>query len=242
MKKLLSLAAVITFLVVLSGCNVFFGGTNAITGTGSMTTRSIDASNFTGIYLDGVFNVTMNESPNFSVSLTMQENLFDYLETDVSGGTFNVSFSRGISIQTGNTPSLVINAPVISNIVISGAADLTNQGTITASNLTISVHGASDISLNIDVNSLDIIVEGAGNANLTGNAGDVNIRVDGAGDINAEFLESLHATVLVNGAGNVRVGVIETLDVELNGIGSVQYFGDPDVTSQINGIGTVRQG
>jgi hypothetical protein len=39
----------------------------------------------------------------------------------------------------------------------------------------------------------------------------------------------------------VVVRVSKTLDVRINGVGTVEYIGSPQITKAINGIGTLKE-
>jgi hypothetical protein len=61
------------------------------------------------------------------------------------------------------------------------------------------------------------------------------------GTYNAAELSSQRAQVTNNGTGAVVVRVSDKLDAIINGVGSIEYIGDPQVTKKVSGIGTVRQ-
>ncbi len=45
----------------------------------------------------------------------------------------------------------------------------------------------------------------------------------------------------VLGSGSAIVNVCDVLDAKVNGIGSVEYIGDPTVNQDVSGVGAVRK-
>ncbi|MBK9055838.1 MAG: DUF2807 domain-containing protein [Chloroflexi bacterium] len=119
--------------------------------------------------------------------------------------------------------------------------DLTYHVTVaTLDNLELS--GAGDVEmLHLDGESWSVNLSGAGNITVSGQVDTQTIVISGAGSYNAEDLSSQNASVEHSGAGMAVVQVSDTLDVNISGLGSVEYIGDPAVTQEITGLGTVNQ-
>ncbi|MCL2753079.1 MAG: DUF2807 domain-containing protein [Defluviitaleaceae bacterium] len=220
MKRVIfTVAATIVALFVFVGCNISSSG--SVRGTGPMVLHPINASNFTGINISGGYDITWINSPNFNVTLEIQENLFGYVETSVSNGVFSLSSSRGFNTSGGNTPRLRIYAPFIDNIVLSGAADITGWDTLDQNSLSINISGAADIELEGRVENLHINVSGASNVSLFD-------------------LVATHAVIDVSGASDVDIHATETLNITLSGVGNVRYDGNPTITRNVSGLGVIR--
>ena len=223
MKTRTSLALLLAVLVImaLSACINIGGGIGSVSGQGPMVERDFQVAEFTSLNISGAFNITWRESADVSVTVVMQENLFEHLSVSVTGGTLALESERGFSVSVGNTPRLYINSPLIEGISSEGAVTASDWDTVHSQNFTINVEGAANIDLEMEVNTLNLVSAGAANINLTGNVDNANLRIDGA--------------------GNVEITVSEQLDVVLNGVGRVRYRGNPVVTRDISGIGTVSR-
>jgi hypothetical protein len=83
-------------------------------------------------------------------------------------------------------------------------------------------------------------VSGAGNYTLSGSSQELlNIQISGTCDVDAFDMELERCHITINGTGNCRVHVRETLDVDISGVGNVVYRGSPDVNQEISGVGSV---
>jgi len=81
---------------------------------------------------------------------------------------------------------------------------------------------------------------GAIDLDADGKVRSVSIRTDGAADIDLDKLEVEDAMVRVNGAGDLSIAATGTVDVEVNGVGSVTLRKKPrTLRSEINGIGSI---
>ncbi|WP_455389528.1 GIN domain-containing protein, partial [Petrachloros mirabilis] len=67
------------------------------------------------------------------------------------------------------------------------------------------------------------------------------VTLEGAGAYNSESLECNRATVTNNGAGAAIVRVSDELNATINGMGFIEYIGNPKVTRSVHGIGLVSQ-
>jgi len=221
LTKLLMILTLGLSLLLLSACISSNSGTRTITGSGPMISQDFEVNSFNAINVSGNYSIIWRESVDISVTAVMQENLLEYVDVSVRGGTLYVEARRSFSTTGDNTPRIYIYAPNITGLNISGAATAANWDTIQTRDFTVQAEGAASLNLDFDVESLDVQADGAVTINFTGSVS--------------------NATIVLNGAGNVDIAVEDYLNVELNGVGRVRYTGNPTVTQTINGIGTVQQ-
>jgi len=222
MKKLVSFAlltlALVFSLAIFGGC-VSTGGLRSVRGRGDRELNIIDATGFTGISINGgTFDMVFNQSPDFSVELYIQDNLFRHVDTEVSGSMLHINSDRSFNTVSGETPRLTINAPSLNHFNVSGAVNA---------------------NMVLDTSTLNIDVQGAANIVLEGTANELSISASGAANVSAFDLIAQYVTVVLNGAGNVDVYASETLDARLNGVGRIRHDGNAEVTRRVAGLGTI---
>jgi len=207
-------------LVMLTGCVIGgAGGLNTVRGRGELVSHEIAASGFTGINIGGAYELTFRQSPEFSVTLDIQENLFEYIETSVRNNVFHITGRSGIGINTGsNTPRLIVYAPDLQYL---------------------NIRGAVSADINVETEDLEINVSGAGSLNFSGNVDSLHINSSGVASISAFDLVAANANIRLSGVGSIEVYATDTLDVTLSGVGSVTYDGNPLVTSNRTGLGSI---
>lgn len=222
------LTKIIPFLLIMlitAGCSGLFGlqegQGEVIRGSGPVISESREVSGFKAVTIQGVGDVVIDQTGSESLTIRANENLLPYIVTEVRGDT--------LTIRT------------LGHVVFADVDDLTYEITV-AELEAVELAGAGNVVVNdLDTSSWTAKLPGAGKFDVSGKTDKQSVQLDGAGSYNAENLESREASIRSSGAGMVVVRVSDKLDVTIDGLGSVQYIGDPVVTQTINGMGSVSQ-
>jgi hypothetical protein len=223
-------------LFFLAGCNLDLGER----GNGNLITEREDVGDFDKVILRGNFNVLLERSNEPAVVIKTDENLMEYIKIEKNGSVLEISSSRKLR-PTGNS-NLTINYSGMERIEVQGAARVRTENVFTGEFLGLSMSGAGEVDMDVDVDRLVLDISGAGAVNLKGNAREQEIIMSGAGGYNGEELMSRICKVSISGVGGADVYVTEELDAQVSGIGGVRYSGNPaDVRSDISGLGSVSE-
>ena len=163
---------------------------------------------------------------------TMEVSLADFTGVSVTG-------TCDVDIQIGDIQSVELSAQsqildVMTYEVKDGILNIGfKRGT--------TVKESKEISAYIVVPAVSYIaVTGAGNFKLDGAKQEfLDIYITGTGNVNAFNLEVDDCMVKISGAGMCELNVIESLDVQISGVGDIFYTGHPNLTSDISGVGNV---
>jgi len=212
---------------------------NTIDGNEDVKNETRAVSSFSKIHISGGFKVLLNQGNAEKLELEVDENLMEFIETEVKENTLYISSKKPI----GNAKSLrvYITSVNVDEIEASGAIELKNKGTYYADNLDISISGAADIDLDLDIENLTMEMSGASETDLSGLANNFEIKISGAGDLDAKKLKTRNTSIDISGAGSAIVYAKKTLNIEVSGAGSVKYKGNPKVEKSINGAGSVTE-
>lgn len=191
-----------------------------VKGSGQTAAESRSVSDFKGVDVGGVFKVEVTAQADYAVEIEGDDNLLQYIKTEVRGGTLHIKTTRKIK---PTTPIRIrISAPNIDNLDISGAAEVTANN-IRSEKFTVDSSGASKIFIN-------------------GDAVKLNADVSGATKIDAEKLNVVDANIDASGASAVTVNVSGSLNGEASGASRILYTGTPiSVKKDTSGAGTVAQ-
>ena len=192
-----------------------------ISGSGNVITENREVSRFTAVTLQGQGKVMIDQTGSESLRITADDNIMPYLETVVKGNTLYLRTTE--------------------NAVFTKTTDLTYH--ITAATLdSVELSGTGSFTINdLDTETWRVTLPGAGSITVSGQTTAQTVKMDGAGSYFAENLVSEQATIESSGAGTAVVQVSDTLDVTINGLGKVEYIGNPEVTKEINGVGSVSK-
>jgi len=244
MKKFLALCIFAGLLALFSGCMIvaYTSSTQpSVRGTGEIITQSFNVDAFNSISVGANFTVIYRQSATPGLALVMHENFFDYIDVEVDANTLRVNSSVSFNTGRGNAPRMYIYAPYLRSVWFTAAVETYDWDLIQTRSLNIHVSGAATANIAMEVEALDLTASGAGSFNLSGNANSASVNITGAGSVNARYLQTATAEVVVAGAGSTTVAVSDRLDVTISGVGTVRYIGSPRVNQTVSGLGTVQQ-
>jgi hypothetical protein len=107
--------------------------------------------------------------------------------------------------------------------------------------LYLTLKGAGEVILTgLEVGLIDVDLPGAGRIALSGKTDRLNVSMKGAGSFDGPQLESREARVILRGVGKATVWATAQLDATVEGIGAIDYYGNPTVRQNVSGLGKVN--
>ncbi len=129
----------------------------------------------------------------------------------------------------------------IEEIEISGGIEI-EMDAAASEKIDIDVKGGAKAYIyNIDASDVEIDVSGAATLDLSGKTGEFGIDLKGAGTIDAKSLVCKIADVEISGAGTAEISVTERLFADIDGVGTLRYYGDPIIENISGGLTDVEQ-
>lgn len=198
---------------------------NCVKGSGNMVTDNRTAEPFTQIDISGGYNVVLKQDSSYSLSITADDNLMKYIETDVSGGKLHIHSKSNLCSH--KSLEIVIGVANLEELKASGAVDLSAQGKLNVKDLNLSFSGAAKV--NLDLNAENVTTKGSGATELmlSGQASRHMVKLTGSGKINAlDFVVGTY-DLETTGAAECKINVLNELNVHTTGAADVQYRGNP---------------
>jgi hypothetical protein len=222
MKSLKSIA-----IIVILGLTACVQGQSwrSVTGHGHVITKDRNVGSFSGIKVSSGIDVYLKQGNSESVSVEADENLHEYILTEVRGNVLNV-YSE-YNIRDAERKRVYVTMKDINSIRTTSAGDVYGDGTIKGDRLELSASSAGDIKLNVDVNDLYVDISSSGDITLTGETDNLKADLSSAGDLNAYELRSRDADVSVSSAGDADINVSEKMVARASSAGDINYKGDP---------------
>ena len=208
-------------------------------GNGNIVTEDREVSDYSTLVLRGNYEVIITEGNAPSLDIETDENLMEYIVTKMDGDRLVIENKERIFSDDGIRINITYTE--LDQIEASGAISLENYGTLSGDELELSLSGAGEIDLKVDVDRLDVHSSGAGSVDLAGEADIAGLHVSGAGGVDAYNLTTSVCDVSVSGVGGAEVFVTEELKARVSGVGGISYKGDPAVVdTNVSGIGTIE--
>jgi hypothetical protein len=198
----------------LAACNQ-----EGLKGSGNLKTDTRVVTGFTQIALASIGDVTLSQTGVESLSIEAEDNLLPHLRSAVSDG--RLTLDTDTSLRPTKPVHYTITVKDLTSVDVSGAGNLTGT--------------------QLHTNAIKIRISGAGDVSLSGQAESQDIDLSGAGNYDAAKLATKTAKVVIDGAGKAVVHATDALDAKVNGVGNVEYIGDPKVTQSVSGLGAVRK-
>ena len=207
-------------IIFLAACVALVVGCHWVgaRGNGNIKTDQRTISAFANIDAGGAFIIEwQNGAP--ALSITTDENLLSYIDSDVSGDTLHLHTRDQIWPTHGI--KVVISSPTRSGAKISGAVRLT--------------------ATQLDGPEFAFQSTGAARVTLDGSVDELLADMTGASELKANDLQTKTAEISTTGAADADLAVSETLKVAITGAGKVSYSGNPPtIEKHITGAGSIR--
>ncbi len=236
MKILLTVIALIGVVGLLA--------TGCIVGSGPMVDKDYQLTGFNRIEVSHDFQYDITRADTYKVAVSIHQNLVDHLDVGVSGQTLRVGLKP--DAVANSDAKVTITLPSLTMLEVSGAAKGTVSGFSSTDSFTLQVSGAGQSNLdmqagttNIEVSGASrvegslkaadtrIVVTGASRCTLKGSAGQTRLEVSGASTADLPDLILQNADVSASGASTATVNTSGTLDVDISGASTLNYYDKP---------------
>lgn len=227
--------------VLLSGCMLSCNSGKWDSGEQVVETRDLDA--VSRLQIKGVFNLVLSQSEASSIRIEGSKELTDKLQIKQSGDLLELSLEDG---EAGflQKKSLTVHLFVVDlrEFTFEGVGNIKTEEAISMENILIRGKGVGNIKLEIETESLDAEFNLVGNMVLKGSAQDALLVNEGIGNVDASDLVTQKMDLKSSGIGRVAVHCEGELSIKVDGIGTVEYSGNPKtVTEKADGIGKVTR-
>lgn len=226
-----------------------------------METKNYEIKDFTKIEVGGAFEVEIEQSDTFQVSVTADE--FSHIRVEKTGDTLVIK-RQGIEAWAPfhRQPKARVSLPALTGVIISGASHSTVRNFHSDNDLTVNVSGASHVQANnmsagkIDIKAIgastisgDIKAQdakleatGASKIELTGTGANAEITVIGASRAELNEFPVKDAVVKVTGASHAFININGRLDANVTGASNLYWSGSPTMGDiQTTGASNLRR-
>ncbi len=236
-------------LVVLVTLLGLCAGGYAYKTQGHYVSRPVEnLPSFHALRVAGDVEVDFMQKPTQSVHVSGPQKVLDRAFVWVKEGVLEIGFLPGNTKNPSATLRLLVTAPELREVTVSGKGDvhvrgqakgedllvvLEQNGDFSADGLTVralDIH-ASDQS-EADINRLDAqtvtaVADGQADIELAGLALEARLTNQGAGEIDAADLRAQKGKAVLSGRGDIKISAYEMLDASTLGKGKIKYKGTP---------------
>ncbi|WP_088340853.1 head GIN domain-containing protein [Robiginitalea sediminis] len=217
-----------------------------VKGNGKTTTETREVGTYDEIEVSHIFSVTLVDGREGTLTLEGEDNLLDYVITEVKGDRLVISVKKGyqLKVSSAGRNGIRVTVPVqdLREAHASGASDLTGKVRLKSDTFRASISGAADMSLELETGELRADISGAATLILSGTAQSVRISGSGASDLRGYDLTAREVEANLSGSSDVQITATEALTARVSGASDLRYKGNPTrVDSKASGAANVKK-
>lgn len=237
--KNLRYLTLITLCLAIAGC-VNCQMRKTVYGNKNVVKKERTAGIFTGVTTSSAIDIILSQGDKNSITVEADENLHEYIITEIKNGTLNVYADA--NIRSAEMRRVHVTMKDIEYVSSSSAGDVIGITPVKSGTLKLSASSAGDIKLEVYTKTVDVNGSSAGDITLSGETDYLDASLSSAGDLNAYDLKTSKADVTVSSSGDADIYVTDELRARASSAGSINYKGDPkNVDSHSSSAGGVHK-
>ncbi|WP_009033148.1 GIN domain-containing protein [Indibacter alkaliphilus] len=234
--KTLSLILTLAVFVTLVSCD-------SRNYSGEVETESFDIEGVSRLKVSGVFNLHISQGDQESLTIEGHPDLISLFQVKQRGDLLELHISEKDS-RTFNKKGAKVNLKVagLSEMEFEGAGNIATVNPLDLNDFRLIGRGVGKVNMELEADHVDADLNFVGSLTLKGVARELTLINEGIGNIDASKLIAQKVELVSGGIGKVAVHCEGELSLEVDGIGTVSYTGNPTVVHEkVNGIGKVNR-
>ena len=217
--------AVVVVATVLLGLWHPYG---LVVGSGELVTEEKDFTDFTIVEVGWGFEVEISQSDSYSINITTDDNMLDYIEVSGQGNKLTIGLKWGYSYQNVNLRAK-ITMPNLYELEFSGGTHGAIEGFSTSHEFVLELSGGSSLigSYTTSGDAQFTLSGGSRLIELDGAANNLRISASGGSRLELSDFPVHDAGANLSGGSRANINVDGRLDADLSGGSHVLYVGDP---------------
>ena len=205
----------------------------------AQTTRAVPT--FHAIKVSGGIELTLTAGATQRVEVSTEPaELAQYLTTTVADGTLTLRFEHPRGNARGQHLRVAVTADQLTALTASGGAAVTASGAFAAPTFALEASSGSAVRADLTTTDLTVSQHGGSVVTLNGQAAKLTLDVNGGSVFSGDELPAATCQVQANGGSIVKLRAKDSLTATANGGSSIKYHGSPRVTTQVNGGSTIK--
>ena len=232
----------LTFAIVILSLSVCTEGQirKTVYGNNKVVTKERKTESFTGVKVSTGIDVFLKQGSMEAISVEADENLHEYILTEVRNGVLHVYTDA--NIRDAERKRVYVTMKDINSVETTSAGDVIGETPFKSDKVELSASSAGDINLEVFAKEIHIDISSSGNITLTGEADVLNADLSSAGDLNAYDLIVREADISVSSAGDADINVSERITARASSAGDINYKGNPKyVDAHASSAGSIHK-
>jgi hypothetical protein len=222
---------IITVLVGLSFLLSACEKDNTIMPSANVTTQDRTIVDYSGIEVSTAFTVDVTfSSTEEKIVIEANDNLHAYIDVIKSGNNLRIKLKDNINIHGNATlKAHITTGNTLEEIFVAEASLVTLNNQLDATDVTVSLAGASFLNGPITAQSITVFADGASNVTMQGTADTFTVNAAGASIVGTFDMIAQNADINLSGASNASITVNGIINLTASGASVLNYKGTANV-------------
>ena len=231
-------------LLALPACSFTIGDTEftTVTGSGNVVTEERPISGVKRVSLSNQGDLTVVIGAAESLVIEAEDNLLDYIQTEVRGGTLEIDTQNGVNMDNIDPIRYTLTVKSLEGIDInsSGGAVLP---ALTVDSFEININSSGDTSVeSLTAEKLTVHISSSGQVDIAGGmVVTLDVTISSSGDLHMEDVVVQDAKVSISSSGSAYLQVSGDLKGNISSSGNIYVTGSPQVDVNTSSSGKVVQ-
>jgi hypothetical protein len=195
-----------------------------IEGNGKTITRDIPISSFNALQASGVYELKLFQGNKESVKIEADENLQQYFTVHNDGNKLVIDMEKlkNKNLKNSGKMKVYVTFKNLKELDLKTVGNVSSEEQLSFDDLDLNTKNVGNVDLNLTAKKLDLENKSVGNVKLSGKAEEAVVKNTGVGSLQA---------------GNF---VVQTMNIENNGVGSAEVNAEKDLKVKDNFLGKVK--
>ncbi|MET0392769.1 MAG: head GIN domain-containing protein [Chitinophagaceae bacterium] len=190
--------------------------------------EDVQVSGFTRVNAGAELNVIITKGAAFAIKARGEANYVHDLEFSVADNTLEIQYQT--YVQNRPQMDIYITLPTLTSTILSGAATGTVAGFQGVPHVISAVlSGASNLTMNGTGVNMNVEISGASTLTVTGATADLYGNISGGGKLKAYGLTATEVDISASGGATAQVQPVDALFASASGGSRIYYKGNPGV-------------
>lgn len=224
---------IITVLMglLLTSCNWDINFGEGKRGNGNVVSETRDViEEFNIVDAAEGLDVYVTQGKEFSIEVEADENIIEYINTDIKDGTLYVNCEEAIG--RAKSKKIFVTLPEIIALDASSGSDIYGQTVITADKLDLSSSSGADIKVEVNTQSLTCDASSGADIDVKGKTVNMRANASSGADIDGRDLTAENCIADASSGADISVNATKELTASASSGGDVRYSGNPEILNK----------
>lgn len=201
----------------------------SIKGNGNVVEQERQQSDFDEVKVSRGMNVYISIGDDYKVVVKADENLLDYIETELDGDALVIRSTA--NIRNAKSKAVYVTLPDLEMLKSTSGSNVYSENTLEVADIEIAASAGSNIKLTLEADDINASSSAGSNIFLEGKANSLNAKANSGSNIKAGDLKCKKVELKVNSGANIWAFTSQSLAAKASSGGNIFYAGSPSETN-----------